>query len=393
MQDKQPVPSGLRGRLLADLPLTLISREIRSVHYSGISAADEQSRIQNPERKSFVLNCGFARTPGNRFWASWGAGEDGPRGSLLIAYSDDEGRTWNPRAFALDGGDTPHGIHLTNRVGALWCDPCGCLHLFFIQTLNYFDGRSGCWESVCVNPDDAAPKWSVPVRIGNGTPINKPCVRADGEWLLPVSLSIRRHAKFDGEPLPDDMFAELDDTRGANVLASRDNGKHWEYRGFQRSTDPLFDEHHILERRDGSLRMYARDTFGIVSADSRDGGFHWTPFKREWFTASARFFVTVLPSGSWLMVRHDTEKADERKNLTAFLSLDEGKTWKCRLLLDERERISYPDGFAHPDGRIFIQYDHLRENGSLTMAVFTEQDVAAGGNVSGKVILKTETIH
>ena len=371
-------PGTLTERLKADLPLTLEPPVIRKTNYIS---------------SGFVLNCGFARTNGGRFWASFGAREDGPRSSLVIAYSDDEGGTWNDQVFELDGGDTPNGFHLTNRVGALWNDPVGRLHLFFIQTLDYFDGRSGTWESHCDNPDDPDPEWSEPVRLWHATPLNKPCVCRNGDWLLPVSLSIRRHMRFGGEQPEASLFAELDPIRGANVIASRNHGRSWEWRGFQRSTDPLFDEHHILERQDGTLRMYARDSFGIVSADSNDNGYHWTPFKREFFTTSARFSVTKLPSGNWLMVRYDCPDKDVRKNLTAYISTDEGRNWSGGLLLDDREKISYPDAFVHPDGRIFVQYDHLRQTGSLVMAVFREEDALAGKNVSGQVRLKQETLR
>lgn len=91
------------------------------------------------------------------------------------------------------------------------------------------------------------------------------------------------------------------------------------------------------------------------------------------------------------MVRHNT--AGERSHLTAFLSSDEGKSWRGGLLLDERDGISYPDGFVHPDGRIFIQYDRLRAHGEILLAVFTEADVEAGYDVSGKVERKRPLIQ
>ncbi len=370
----------LMADLRLDLPLALQIQKLERVR-------------PGEKRGTFMLTCSLARTASGRFWSSWAGREDGPRGNLYLAYSDDRGETWTPALFTLSGKDTPHHFHLTNRVGSLWWHN-GTLYLFFIQTIGYFDGRAGTWMTRCENPDESDPdkiRWSEPVRLWHGTPLNKPCIRKNGEWLLPVSLSKRENVRLrTTEPvhLSADIFAELDAVRGANVLVSTDQGKSWQWRSFQRCTDPLFDEHHILERRDGSLRIYARDTFGIVSCDSFDGAYSWTPFKREFYTTSARFFVTALPSGNWLMVRYDTENPDSRKNITAYLSEDEGKSWIGGLLLDDREKISYPDGFIAEDGRIFVQYDHLRQNGSLYMAVFREEDVRAGKNVSGDVILR-----
>ena len=75
-------------------------------------------------------------------------------------------------------------------------------------------------------------------------------------------------------------------------------------------------------------------------------------------------------------------------HLTAYLSEDDCKTWKGGLLLDERESVSYPDGIQAPDGTIYIAYDRKRVNGEVLMATFTEDDILARKEVSGKVRLK-----
>ncbi len=79
--------------------------------------------------------------------------------------------------------------------------------------------------------------------------------------------------------------------------------------------------------------------------------------------------------------------------MTAYISKDDGHTWLGGLLLDERKGISYPDGFQTSDGRIHIQYDYKRECGEILMAVFKEEDVLAGKNVSGFVLLKHPVVQ
>ena len=88
------------------------------------------------------------------------------------------------------------------------------------------------------------------------------------------------------------------------------------------------------------------------------------------------------------MVRHDRAPGmpGTRNNLTAYLS-DDGKNWYGGLRIENRSGVSYPDGFQHPDGRIFVQYDRKRIDGSLCMSVFTEEDVAAGKIVSDRANL------
>lgn len=59
------------------------------------------------------------------------------------------------------------------------------------------------------------------------------------------------------------------------------------------------------------------------------------------------------------------------------------------LMIDEREKVTYPDGVQSPDGTIYIIYDHQRTPlGEVLMATFTEEDIRAGEPVSGKVRLR-----
>jgi len=59
------------------------------------------------------------------------------------------------------------------------------------------------------------------------------------------------------------------------------------------------------------------------------------------------------------------------------------------LLLDERSGVSYPDGVQDRDGLIWITYDRDRGgDGEILLAKFREEDVAAGKNASGAVVLK-----
>ena len=57
---------------------------------------------------------------------------------------------------------------------------------------------------------------------------------------------------------------------------------------------------------------------------------------------------------------------------------DDGQTWQGGLVLDDREGVSYSDGFQAPDGTIFISYDRNRDtDGEILLARFTEADVLA----------------
>ena len=84
--------------------------------------------------------------------------------------------------------------------------------------------------------------WTEPVYIGFGASLNKPIVRKNGEWILPVSLWERWHID---KPFAD-CYHELDAVRGANVFVSDDEGSHWRYRGGIIFKDSCFNEHSVV---------------------------------------------------------------------------------------------------------------------------------------------------
>ncbi|MCM8815338.1 MAG: glycoside hydrolase, partial [Candidatus Omnitrophica bacterium] len=78
-----------------------------------------------------------------------------------------------------------------------------------------------------------------------------------------------------------------------------------------------------------------------------------------------------------------------RSHLTAMLSEDEGNSWPYKLVIDEREKVSYPDATEDRNGKIFVIYDYDRYGAKkIMMAVITEDDIKAGRIVSRDSKLK-----
>ena len=303
---------------------------------------------------------GIERSPAGRLWATWyggGTGED-RHNYILLVTSGDAGKTWAPLKMIIDP-DKAGPIRAFDPCP--WLDPTGRLWLFWAQR-----GAGGppiLFATVTENPDDENATWSEPHMVHDGIMMCKPTVLLNGTWLLPTAIWRR--------------------DQSCRILASRDRGKTWSLRGtagIPRKEDRNCDEPMIIERRDRSLWLLVRTTYGIGEAISTDKGKTWSEIAPSKIAhPTARFFIRSLSSGNLLLVKHGPiARKTSREQLTAFVSDDDGKTWEGGLLLDKRRGVSYPDGAVAADGTITIIYDYSRHGAkTIHTATFTEDDVLA----------------
>jgi len=317
------------------------------------------------EARPGAMIIGMDRTPKGRIWGCWTGTGDKPDGYFLLATSDDDGGTWSKPRLAVGAPDPSGKRQRGALVGNLWTDPLGRLWLFFDQTVIGEPGPTADWFIRCDNPDADKPVWSRPVSFAEGRTLNKPTVLHSGDWLLPVSHWVGKTAW---------------------VYVSTDQGKTWKPRGSVKFPDWEFDEHMIVELRDGRLWMLARTHGNPHESFSTDQGRTWSDPKPSAIqNINARFFLRRLDSGRLLLVKNGPpgQRISKRSHMSAFLSEDDGRTWRGGLLLDERSSVSYPDGFQSPDGLIHILYDWNRHtDAEILLAKFREEDVLAGRIVS-----------
>lgn len=327
--------------------------------------------IQNPadyfryaeQSRRFTGISSIAVTEKGRLWATWYAGvtpgED-ENNYVVLATSDDQGKTWE-EVLAID----PDGKGPVRAYDPeVWIDPDNQLWLFWAQsTKNYTSSVYGVWALTTLDIDQKDGQWSAPKRLSDGVMMCKPTVLSSGEWLLPVST-----------------WRYTDNS--AKVIVSEDHGKSWKLRGGVDvpKEDREFDEHMVVERKDGSLWMLVRTKYGIGESTSTDRGKTWGPLKHSGILhTSSRFFIRRLSSGNLLLVKHGPiQIKTARSHLMAFVSTDDGHSWSKGLLLDERLGVSYPDGQQTADGRIFITYDFGRtKDQHINLITFSEDDITA----------------
>jgi len=306
---------------------------------------------------------GVEITPGGRLWVSWvadktGVYTEGPRNFTVLVTSDDNGKTWSdPPVIAVQ-----HPVWPIACVDPMvWHDPSGRLWYAWTQRDVPLD-RYDSWRITTEDSENENPAWSKPEIVGTGTLLNKPAVLSTGEWLFCSS--------FRGSPV--DVYVSTDRGKTITHLSKADVPR------------AGWNEHMIIERKDGSLWMLVRRYGGIAQSFSYDRGKTWTEGELYRPGPSTRFHIRRLKSGRLLLIAHPVEEgARMRTNITAYLSEDEGKTWPYGLLLDDREWVSYPDAVETKDGVIYSVHDHHRPSKmEIVMSVFTEEDIMAGKLVS-----------
>lgn len=319
---------------------------------------------------------GLEQAKNGRLWATWyggGVTED-LHNYIMLVTSADDGATWSSLKLVID----PDGDGVCRAFDpCLWHDPQGRLWLFWAQRgVHGPHTTAHTWAIVTDDATVESPKWSAPRLVHQGIMMNKPTATSAGTWLLPMAT----------------WFEE----GSCLVVASEDRGASFRTIGrvnVPRREDRNCDEPMIVERKDGSLWLLVRTRYGIGGATSKDGGATWTPAAETGIPHTvSRFFIRRLASGRLLLVRHDGPGPKMgRSHLTAFLSDDDGATWKGGLLLDERPGVSYPDGVQAADGTIRIIYDFNRTTDKqIFMARFTEEDVLKGGLVSSAAKLRIQ---
>ena len=318
-----------------------------------------------------------------RMWATWYGGvtpgEDS--NNYVVLATSGDGQTWREVLVADPDGIGPRRAFDPE----VWISPDGLLRWTWTERVAPLQSESdNPWAGCAANPrnDDLMmavldaenePSGEPPkaVRIGRGVMMCKPMVRGDGMWLFPVAHWFEAPSSC---LLATTNGVEFTEIGGATVPKGNRS----------------FDEHTLVERADGALWMLTRTHKGLSESLSKDGGRTWDECEESGLGhPSARLFLRRLASGRLLLVKHGAiGERTGRTKLMAFLSEDDGVTWQGGLLLDGRSGVSYPDGDQFADGTIAVVYDFSRlEARNVCMAVFTEEDVLAARNVSGKLAL------
>jgi predicted neuraminidase len=292
-------------------------------------------------------------------WYSGGTREPSQFNYNLLVRSCDQGKTWSKPLLIID---SLPDLSIRAIDIQLWLDPTDKAWVFWVQRYDEVpddDHRHlSVWAITSDNIDDELPTWSEPRRISEGFLRCQPTVLNDGRYLL---------------------FA-YDWTSDKYLYSeSADGGATWTRKAAGKKLSTPFDETMALERQDGSIWLLARSNSGTLGEScSYDGGQSWSDGIPGSITApSSRFFLKRLNSGLVLLIVNNSP--DERTNLTAFLSNDDGRTWPWSLLIDKSSPVSYPDLVEDKDGWLYLIHDKGRMTfKEILLSRFKETDVISG---------------
>lgn len=340
----------------------------------------EQLKAYEPGGRVWQGIPSFERTKNGRCFSVFYTGETGEmNGNYCTLAVSDDGENWRDPVIVTYAGKDRRCYDPN-----VWIDPLGRLWLIWSVMPDL-----AVYAAICDHPDADELVFGEERRIGTGVMLNKPTVLSSGEWMFPIAVWKESViSPYDAQ--------KIKVPRLAFVVRTVDEGKTFTRLGGVDMPDRCFDEHMIVELKDGRLAMFVRTYYGIGVSYSFDGGFTWSDGKDTGILSpNSRFFVRTLKSGNVLLVTNDSRR---REKMTAFVSTDDCKTWQGGLLLDKRDLVSYPDG-VESDGCIYITYDCERGNPrtleatqkearEILYARFTEADALAGKNVSGKCEFK-----
>ena len=349
----------------------------------------EPSTYYNEENRAWQGAPSIARTHGGRLYLSFMSGgiyEPDPRNYRPHYYSDDNGETWNGPFMVLES-DSGNRMRVSD--GSLWTAPDGRLWMFWVlcpyadglEMPNYtqkmdmendseyhaMEAENEIWCSVCENPDEDELRFTEARFLFRGQMINKPFVTASGAWLIPCYLTPAR-SYFE--------FYRSEDC-GKTFTPVRAEG-----RALQRA----FDEPSFYQVPDGRIAVAVRTREPrYLRMFSSDDGKTWSAPEIFMEAASQRPQVQTVKGGASVLV---TSVHSSKRNGMRLLVSEDGIGFTERLLLDDRERVSYPDFDQAPDGTLFIAYDRERNN-KIRKSLITQSSEAAKEILFARVSRRT----
>lgn len=316
---------------------------------------------------------------------------------------------WSTQFLLADNKNLP------DQNCVMYIDPRGTLWLFWISSLdNTSDTYLLKYRTSNDYAGDGPPKWNWqdvlhcrPVNLDKRYPESAERARAEFAENIKTNERLKTRLEY-GENASQRKLARrlgwmtrthpimLSETRmmiplysdifNCSLAAFTDDwGETWT---FSEPILPLNVQPSFVRKQNGDIVAMMRDKSPrrrIPRSVSKDGGQTWTPAEgMEIPNPDSSVQCIVLDSGNWLLVCNDTTGGDRggRTQLSAYLSDDEGKTWKWRRILEKHDAstaAAYPSVIQSRDGSILCAYTYTPSpNETIKVVRFNEDWVREG---------------
>ncbi|MDR3318849.1 MAG: glycoside hydrolase [Clostridiales bacterium] len=322
--------------------------------------------------------CTTIEVTGTRIWVGFMTGgprEPDPMNAGVMCVSDDGGKTW------IDPYIVIRSLTVLAGYPVPWLDPDGRLWIFI---------NSGSGDEYALYTDNPEAELSEIEWVFANE-------RADGtvgrmfEERWTGLASQKPIVVYDDRGREEWLWPQAGEKRISVLMSSTDKGFTWT----QRAVIPynsamsvedkviIWNESWAVQLADGTLcytiRIEGGQFGGMARCYSYDNGFTWTAWEYNlappFSGPGSNHASIILNSGNWLMINNNNTSA--RNGMTAYLSADQGKTWKSLLL--EAADSSYPGAAEDDDGNLYISYDVRRtETGEIRITIISERDILNG---------------
>lgn len=290
---------------------------------------------------------------------------------ILINRSTDGGHTWSEPLTLAQGTGVNHGF---GDCALVRTDDNGGMMAAFV-------GGVGLWNSTPTNPqrsyictsNDNGITWSTPRDITNYV-FGANCVYpAHRNWRSSFFGSGNGLRTSSGRIM---FVAAIRETTAYTlnnyVIYSDDNGETWQCSG---RASVGGDEAKVVELADGRILMSIRHENHRWYNISEDGGVTWQPSTSTWNDIAAPAcngdiirYTSVNQGFDRNRLLHTVPYGTERKDVTMYVSYDEGETWPVSKVLVPYS-AAYSSACILPDGTIgfYVEETYPGETGYSTV--------------------------
>jgi predicted neuraminidase len=157
------------------------------------------------------------------------------------------------------------------------------------------------------------------------------------------------------------MLGLYSDVYGCSLMAFTDDwGATWQFGKPILLDTPRSVQPAIVKGTEGRIAAFLRAPLTIHRVDSLDGGMTWSEVPLDIPNPGSSVAALCLKNGHWVLVCNDTRVG--RHILTAYLSKDEGRTWKWNRRLENltpgKATASYPTLIESADGSLHCTYSY-----------------------------------